>query len=297
MQSVLKINWINQGTQMASAGADGLVKIWNLVKSENIATYNEHDEGKVWALSYSEAEKRLFTGGSDSKVLSWDDITDEVEKAEFDKRKSQIAEDQKLTILSHEGKMKDAAVLAFKLGKTKEFVAYIEQLLIVAKADSEKAADPVADILNDQEEFSAIFEKGEMHEQTIYNEESAANKELQEIVAEVAAENLGQLFNLIKDCNTNSHHALLAQSLLFYLIQGTDIEVLKENAKKRVERVKRYGRRNNGRREKDLKLSLPEIIDVLVAYTERHAGRVDKFIKFSCFIDYLAQKMDIVMDK
>ncbi len=292
MQSVLRLYWINKGMQMVSSGADGLIKVWNLVKSENIATYNEHDEGKVWALAYSETEGKIFSGGSDSKVLQWDDVTAEVEKSEFEKRKEQIAEEQKLANLGHEGNVKDAAILAFKLGKVKDFVAYLENLLISNTAEASQA-DPVAAILEDQREFSALFDSVSVAARTGSSTLTATSARtlLKEIVQQVAEINLARLMDIIKDCNTKSHYALLAQTLLYCLINETDLDALKEAAKKTVERGKTFGKK-----PAEAAKSLPEIIDVLIAYTERHATRIDKFLKFSCFIDYLAQKMDIVTE-
>ena len=283
MQSVLRIQWIDKGMQMISAGADGLIKLWNLKKSESIATYTEHEEGKIWALAYSESEHKLITGGSDSKMIVWDDITAEVENAEFSKRKEQIQEEQKLQNLGHQGKGKEAAVLAFRLGKNKEFVTYIEAL--INREEKEKSKDPVDAVLEDQKEFGAIFENNRVVTNATPNQAMIA-----EIVAEVSTISISQLMEIIKDCNTNSRHALIAQTLLFDLIHDTDIELLKEVAKKTVEHKKRFKKRF----EKSRELSLAEVIDILLSYTERHATRVDKFIKFSCFIDYLAQKMDIV---
>jgi len=292
MQSVLKIQWINKGLQMASAGADGLIKLWNLVKSENVATYNEHEEGKIWAFAYSESEEKLFTGGSDSKVLIWNDITEEIEKSEFEKRKNQIAEEQKLMTLGHEGKEKDAAILAFKLGKDREFVAYLENLLGKKVEQSENLLDQADEILNDQAEFNKIFEKDVRNEM---NDIKTNENIFSEIVKEAANIDLAKLLNIIKDCNTNSYNALLAQSLLNELISEIDIEKLKEVISKKPEKTDENEENFNKKKHKK-RQNMGEVIDILIAYTERHAARIDKFIKFSCFIDYLAQKMDLVIE-
>ena len=282
MQSVLKIQWINSGLQMISSGADGLLKLWNLGKSENIATYNNHDEGKIWALIYNEDEKRIYSGGSDASLLEWDDITQEVENVEYEKMKKEVAEEQALVNLRHEGKPKDAAILAFKLGKNEEFITYIENLLELGTESKEK--DPIEELLNDQKEFSELF-----NERSAGIIEKPKNETIKEIINEAAKIDLGRLMDIIKDCNTNSYHALLSQTVLYYIIENTDIEKLKEIAKRKVEKGKIHNKKD---KEKDL----IEIIDILLAYTERHASRVDKFIKFSCFIDYISQKMNILTD-
>lgn len=47
---MLKCGFFNHGTQVASCGGDGLVKIWCLKTSECITTLDKHSS-KVWAMS------------------------------------------------------------------------------------------------------------------------------------------------------------------------------------------------------------------------------------------------------
>jgi len=277
MQSVLKLQWINSGIQMVSAGADGLIKLWNLSKSESIATYNNHDEGKIWALAYNEGEKKVYSGDSDAMLLEWEDITKEVEREEFERRKKEVDEEQALLNLRYEGKPEEAAILAFKLGKNEDFVTYLENLLALGTETEEE--DPIKELLRDQKEFADLFNQQEVHAV-----EEKENEIIKRVVKEAAEIDLNRLLNIIKDCNTNSYHALLSQTILYHIIQLTDIQTLKEATKTKIEK------RRKGNKGKDL----VEIIDILIAYTERHAGRVDKFIKFSCFLDYLSQRMNIL---
>ena len=48
--SVLRAEFISQGMQLVTAGADGLLKLWNIKTSECTATFNDHD-GRIWALT------------------------------------------------------------------------------------------------------------------------------------------------------------------------------------------------------------------------------------------------------
>ncbi|GFH15414.1 WD_REPEATS_REGION domain-containing protein, partial [Haematococcus lacustris] len=57
--SVLRASFITAGTQVLSAGADGLVKLWSVKSGECQATYDEH-AGKIWAMS---------TGGSQDSMM------------------------------------------------------------------------------------------------------------------------------------------------------------------------------------------------------------------------------------
>lgn len=281
VQSALKVLWVNSGVQLVSSGADGQIRLWNLAKSESAVTCSDHDEGKVWALGYNERERKVYSGDSEATLIEWQDVTQEVERAEFEKRRKEIEEEQALLNLRYEGKAEEAAILAFKLGKNEEFVTYIENLLALGTETEEE--DPVDELIRDQKEFADLFNNDQVSEI-----EERENERIKKIVEEAVRIDLGRLLNIIKDCNTNSYHAMLSQTILYHIIQITDIGELKQAAKAKVEKGKKHDKKNK---------DLVEIIDILLAYTERHAGRVDKFIKFSCFLEYLSQKMNIIMEQ
>jgi U3 small nucleolar RNA-associated protein 13 len=48
--SVLRAEFISQGMQLITAGADGLLKLWNVKTSECMTTLDDHD-GRIWALA------------------------------------------------------------------------------------------------------------------------------------------------------------------------------------------------------------------------------------------------------
>lgn len=50
VSSVLKCEFFNYGTQVASCGGDGFIKIWCLKTSECVTSLDKHSS-KVWALS------------------------------------------------------------------------------------------------------------------------------------------------------------------------------------------------------------------------------------------------------
>jgi len=48
--SVLRAEFISQGMQLVTAGADGLLKLWSIKTSECTATFDDHD-GRIWAFT------------------------------------------------------------------------------------------------------------------------------------------------------------------------------------------------------------------------------------------------------
>lgn len=70
---------MTNGLQLASCASDGLVKIWNIKDEETAATLDNHEE-KIWALTSSKDEKLLLSGGADSVITFWEDVTREQEE-------------------------------------------------------------------------------------------------------------------------------------------------------------------------------------------------------------------------
>ncbi len=92
--SVLSVKFVNKGMQLLSGSADGLIRLWTLRTGECENTFDEHED-KVWALAVppdvvaatatEQVDLRLaplqfFSGGSDSRLLVWDDITRQEEE-------------------------------------------------------------------------------------------------------------------------------------------------------------------------------------------------------------------------
>src|SRR4051794_1845437 len=78
--SVLKGAFLTAGTQIVSAGSDGLVKLWTIRRSECVATLDNHTE-KIWGLTVHRDEKVVVSAGADSVVNFWEDVTEQEQEA------------------------------------------------------------------------------------------------------------------------------------------------------------------------------------------------------------------------
>ena len=65
-------------------------------------------------------DDKLITGGSDSKLIEWRDVTQEVEDEEYKEKAEKSKEEHLLSNMIYEGKYKDAAIQAFKLKKNRD---------------------------------------------------------------------------------------------------------------------------------------------------------------------------------
>lgn len=62
--------------QVLSSGADGLLKLWDTRTGANLATFESHDN-RLWGLAVSNGpdESLVASGGDDSSVVVWRDVT------------------------------------------------------------------------------------------------------------------------------------------------------------------------------------------------------------------------------
>jgi U3 small nucleolar RNA-associated protein 13 len=60
------------GQEIVSAGADGLVKLWNYKKNLCLNTFDKH-EGKIWAMDC--VDNQFITGDNNSTFHIWEDCT------------------------------------------------------------------------------------------------------------------------------------------------------------------------------------------------------------------------------
>lgn len=65
----------NDGARIATAGADGLVRVWDVVSNRLLATYRGHEGQRINALAWAHARPVLATAASDGAVHVWDATT------------------------------------------------------------------------------------------------------------------------------------------------------------------------------------------------------------------------------
>ena len=67
---VNSVSFSPDGKTIASGGADGKIKIWNVASSKEILTLNEHN-APVNSVSFSPDGKTIASGGADGKIKIW----------------------------------------------------------------------------------------------------------------------------------------------------------------------------------------------------------------------------------
>lgn len=114
--SILRGEFISKGLQILSAGSDGLIKLWNIKTSDCATTLDKH-EGRIWTLVVASSEMNFYSGGSDSQLIRWKDVTVEKKAEVLKVAQEGILQEQELMNLLRQRKMLKALKLALRLEK------------------------------------------------------------------------------------------------------------------------------------------------------------------------------------
>ncbi|OII77511.1 hypothetical protein cand_016710 [Cryptosporidium andersoni] len=127
---VLQVSFLQNGLQLVSSADDGLVKLWNISTSECIATFSGHKD-KIWTLDIFTTPQYSFmlTGGADSQIILWEDITSKVEEQ---KKLTESLKNEKITqvdVLIKQNNWIEALNLALDLNLQLKTFQALEKIL------------------------------------------------------------------------------------------------------------------------------------------------------------------------
>ena len=257
--SVLKVVWLssNQDAEKAentqplvgSAGSDGLVKVWEAQSGECAATLDNHTD-RVWALATrpstapaGAAGERLVSAAADGVVSFWKDTTVEMAQVSRAKENERIELDQQLMNHVHHGNFREAIVLALQLDQPGRLLSLFKS---VAEAED--------------------FERGSR----------TGKREVDQVIADLADEQIYRLLLRCRDWNTNARNALVAQRVLRAVVGAFDMDRLSSL---------RIGRTAKG-------ASLAEVLEGLRVYGERHFNRTMELWDESFVLEFTLREMD-----
>lgn len=128
--TILRVEFLDYGKYILSASADGLLKLWNIKTNICIQSIDEHSD-RVWSLAVSSGSNRFFfSGGADSKLIRFNDITEDVQKDAMDQNQALMHQEQTLQSLIHsQQQLEEAFRLALLLNKPKTSFDIIRQFM------------------------------------------------------------------------------------------------------------------------------------------------------------------------
>ncbi|XP_023014319.2 transducin beta-like protein 3 isoform X2 [Leptinotarsa decemlineata] len=145
--SVIRAEFIASGMQILSAGADGLLKLFSIKTSECVCTLDQHS-ARIWALAIKQDETAFVTGGSDSVLIKWKDVTQEVRLKRIEEAEELAKQEQKLNNYLMEENFLKALKLALKLDRPRQVLMILQS---VKNSDSD-LAETIKKLRNDQKE-------------------------------------------------------------------------------------------------------------------------------------------------
>ncbi|GKT84615.1 LOW QUALITY PROTEIN: U3 small nucleolar RNA-associated protein [Colletotrichum tofieldiae] len=167
--SVLKVVWLNmpkpegkgkKQVQFASAGSDGLVKVWDANSGETETTLDNHED-RIWALAVNSADNTIVSGDGDSIVTFWKDTTSESQAAATEAAQKLIEQEQELENHIHHGSYRDAIVLALQLNHPGRLLSLFTSVVTSAPEPGSlcglKAVDQVLATLSDEQIFTLLL--------------------------------------------------------------------------------------------------------------------------------------------
>ncbi|KAI3401006.1 hypothetical protein diail_711 [Diaporthe ilicicola] len=167
--SILKVAWLNQDTegdkskrvQFASAGGDGLVKVWDVNSGETETTLDNHED-RVWALAVHPETNMIVSGSADSTITFWKDTSSQTQSAAAEAATKLIEQEQELENYMHTGAYRDAIALALQLNHPGRLLNLFTKVVNTKEPDQGslsglKAVDEVLATLSDEQIFLLLL--------------------------------------------------------------------------------------------------------------------------------------------
>ncbi|KAJ6002640.1 hypothetical protein N7451_005187 [Penicillium sp. IBT 35674x] len=266
-------NAIQTRPLIASAAADGLVKIWSPYTGEQETVLDNHTD-RVWSLasptpSGSRADVKptssklkspyaLASGAADATVTMWSDTTSATYTAAVNANSERVEQDQQLQNYIRAGAYREAITLALQLNHPGRLLSLFTSAI--------NAADDVS--------LPA-------EERALAANSLSGNPSIDEVLQSLDAVNLRTLLLRLRDWNTNARTSRVSQRILYALFRSYPASTFVELATQSV-------RGKNGRAAAGLK----DILAALAAYTERHYKRVEELTDDSYLVEWVLSEMD-----
>ncbi|KAI9149291.1 putative U3 small nucleolar RNA-associated protein [Paramyrothecium foliicola] len=193
--SVLKVAWLTmpggstsskRPVHFASAGGDGLVKVWDANTGEADCTLDNHED-RVWALAVHPETNTIVSGSGDSTVTLWKDTTTETQAAASQAALQLIEQEQELQNHIHAGSYREAITLALQLNHPGRLLHLFTSVVTTANPE--------------QGSLSGL-------------------KAVDEVLANLSDEQIFLLLLRLRDWNTNARTAPVAQKILWTVVRS-----------------------------------------------------------------------------
>lgn len=185
-ESARAIDSAKHRTQIASAGGDGLVKVWDADTGELACNLDNHTD-RVWALALNTATNGLISGGGDSVITFWKDTSTTTATAIAAASTARVEQDQALQNHIRAGSYREAITLALALNHPARLLGLFTKVTGTYPPEDNSLCGV---------------------------------KAVDEVLAHLADDQLLTLLGRLRDWNTNARTSLVAQRVLWTLLKS-----------------------------------------------------------------------------
>ncbi|KZT57066.1 WD40 repeat-like protein [Calocera cornea HHB12733] len=259
--SVLRVDFLSAGMQLVSTASDGLVKLWNVKEEECVTSLDNHDD-RVWALAISQDESTIVSAGADSVITFWEDCTEEQELEREQHRIDEVAHEQDFLNYVSLKDYRSAIVLALAMDQPKRLLTLFTTI-------------------------NAARGEG--------NRSITGSPEVDQVVKTLGAADLVRLLKHVRDWNATARTSPIAQLILHAVLKlrtADDIAAAFSSQMRDEPELAEGDQEEEDRPRRKPEVSLRELIDGLLPYTERHYARAERLVQDSYVVDHVLGQMD-----
>lgn len=261
----MRVDFLTKGLQLASCASDGLVKIWNVKDEETATTLDNHEE-KVWALAVSKDEKKLFSGGADSVITVWEDVTQEQEELRENQAEELVLKNQDYENFVASQDYRSAILLALSLDQPRRLYNLF------------------ASVMGDRQDATSL----------------TGSKAVDQALRSLPATDLLRLLTHVRDWNTSIKSSDVAQTVLHAVLRtfsaqhlleldeaSRDSSSAGETQATLLSEALRAGSGHKRQQQDNKPSSIGDLLEGLLPYTQRHFARADRALSQESFVlDY-----------
>lgn len=306
----------SRGTQLLTCGADGLVKLWNVRDEECTTTLEASDEERIWSAQSFAQGSGIVTVGADGVIRIFRDVTAELKEEQLKAREEEVDRDQQFENLVAVEDYKGAILLALAAGQPRRllslFTAVANKRPGVGASEGEGAAvsDAATQLL-----FSSMgltdTNKGVASTSTSNADADATSITglscVDAALSSLPLSHLALLFNYIRTWNSSSRTSPIAQSILHCILRSyapSDIlsafdprrQPQSQNAAIVQPGSNALGGGGPGRKGTTKPPTLPELLEALIPYSERHYARAERMSVEASILEYTVRSLGEIVD-
>ncbi|RMZ92642.1 hypothetical protein DV736_g102, partial [Chaetothyriales sp. CBS 134916] len=254
---------------IASASSDTLVKLWTPYASpdsDHLLTTLDNHTDRVWALvtpqipsgaTPSACPYPLISGAADATITFWQDTSKQTATEASQRASERIEQDQLLQNHIHAKNFREVITLSLALNHPGRLLRVFQE--VIALPDNARDSDSIT-----------------------------GAREVDDVLASLAPQQVYSLLERVRDWNTNTRTAAVAQRVLSCLLRSYPSSFFAElAAQQQFAKNTTTSSGNNPRRVRDL-------LRALEVYTDRHYKRVEELVDESYLLEYTLREMDEV---